>query len=164
MSHEVAFRHIGVIHSPHTDPARTPVQPVFSHGVRGTVELFSAYAEGLRDLEGFSHIYLFYWFHRSAETKLLVQPYLDNSLRGVFATRATPRPNKLGMSVVRLLSVKGAVLEIDEVDILDQTPLLDIKPYVARFDTRTHVRSGWQDQVSDEQAQQRGKNNYPGCT
>jgi tRNA-Thr(GGU) m(6)t(6)A37 methyltransferase TsaA len=153
---EFVFRAIGVVRSPHTVPAKTPVQPVFAERVKGQVVVDPRYAEGLADLEGFSHIYLFYVFHRMEETKLTVKPFLEDATHGVFATRAPCRPNKLGFSVVRLTSVEGNVLDVEDVDILDGTPILDIKPYVARFDTREKVRSGWQEGVSDEAAASRG--------
>jgi tRNA-Thr(GGU) m(6)t(6)A37 methyltransferase TsaA len=154
------FRPIGVIHSPHTECEKTPVQPVCARGVKGRVVVDPEYAEGLADLDGFSHIYLFYAFHRARETKLTVCPFLEDTPRGVFATRSPARPNKLGFSVVRLLSVEGNVLHVEDVDILDGTPLLDIKPYVARFDTRENVRSGWQDAIAEDEAARRGRRGF----
>ena len=156
----IVFHPIGVVHSPHTDPSRTPIQPVFARGVRGTVEVDSRFAEGLADLEGFSHVYLFYPFHRTRETRLRVRPFLEDALRGVFATRAPSRPNKLGFSLVRLLSVEGRVLHVEDLDILDGTPLIDIKPYIGRFDTREDARSGWQEAIDDGAAARRGARGF----
>jgi len=133
---------IGVIHSPFTDKSKTPIQPSRSTA-KGTVEIFSDFAEGLADVEGFSHIILLYVFHCSSGYELQVKPFLDNQLRGLFATRHPCRPNPIGMSIVRLLNCKKNVLEIEGVDVLDNTPLLDIKPYVPDFDVKTEVRTGW---------------------
>lgn len=154
---EFIFQPIGIIHTPHIDPSQTPIQPVFSKGVWGTVELFPEYVDGLKDLDGFSHIYLLYYFDRSTQVKMKVKPYLDENVRGVFATRAPHRPNKIGMSLVQLLAIRDNILEIEEVDILDGTPLLDIKPYIKRFDSREDVRSGWQDDIPDDIAFPRGR-------
>ena len=144
------FLPIGVIHSPHKDLSQTPIQPIFSKGIQGLVEIIPDYVDGLHDLDGFSHIYLFYYFDRSTQVKMKVKPYLDSDVRGIFATRAPHRINKIGMSLVRLLEIRGNVLEIEDIDILDGTPLLDIKPYIKRYDSREHVRSGWQDNVPDD--------------
>jgi len=133
---------IGVIHSPFTDKSKTPIQPSRSTA-KGTIEIFSDFIEGLADVEGFSHIILLYVFHQSSGYELQVKPFLDNQLRGLFATRHPCRPNPIGMSIVRLLRCRNNVLEIDGVDVLDNTPLLDIKPYVPDFDLRTGERTGW---------------------
>lgn len=152
---EIRFRPIGVIRTPHTVAERTPIQPIFASGVRGRVELFADYAEGLRDLGGFSHVYLFYLFDRAGSPQLLVRPYLDRRKRGVFATRSPRRPNPLGLSLVRLIRREGATLHVEDVDILDGTPLVDIKPFFRRFDARDDARSGWLDRV-DESAVRAG--------
>ena len=154
---EYALRQIGTIHTPHKDPSKTPIQPVFASGVQGSVELFGEYVDGLTDLEGFSHIHLLYFFDRSTEEKLKVKPYLEDKTHGIFATRAPHRPNKIGLSVVRLLGIERNILSIEDVDMLDGTPLLDIKPYIGRFDVRSPVRSGWQDNISDDLADLRGR-------
>ncbi len=139
---EFIIRPIGVIHSPFTDKKNTPIQPVRSQAV-GRVEIYPEFAEGLQDIEGFSHLILLYAFHQSSGYALRVKPFLDDTLHGLFATRHPCRPNPLGLSVVRLLTRHAAVLEIEGVDVLDGTPLLDIKPYVPDFDVRTGVRAGW---------------------
>jgi len=139
---EILMRPIGVIHSPFTDKSQTPIQASRSQA-RGVVEVYPEYVEGLQDLEGFSHIFLLYAFHESVDYSLLVKPFLDNQLRGLFATRYPARPNPIGLSVVRLTARKGNTLEVEGVDMLDGTPLLDIKPYVTDFDLRTDTRSGW---------------------
>jgi tRNA (adenine37-N6)-methyltransferase len=139
---EFVMRPIGEIHTPFIDKRETPIQASRSTAT-GQVEVYPAYVEGLRDLEGFSHIILLYAFHRSDDYALSVTPFLDDQERGLFATRYPARPNPIGLSIVRLLSIQDHVLEIEGVDMLDGTPLLDIKPYVPDFDVRTDVRTGW---------------------
>lgn len=133
---------IGIIHSPYTDPQEIPIQGRFSEA-RGEIELFPEYEEGLKDIVGFSHLIILYWFHRAEGHSLLVKPFLDDTPRGLFATRYPTRPNPIGLSVVRLLERKGNILQIAEVDVLDGTPLLDIKPYVPQFDERKEATIGW---------------------
>lgn len=156
----IALRPLGVIHSPHKKAEETPIQPVYARGIKGTAELFPEYVDGLRDLEGFSHIYLIYHFHRVDCTRLLVKPYLEDVLHGVFATRAPCRPNAIGLSLVRLCRIEGAVLYLEDVDVLDGTPLLDVKPYIPRFDTRENARCGWQEDVDEQTAQVGGRRRY----
>jgi tRNA-Thr(GGU) m(6)t(6)A37 methyltransferase TsaA len=140
---EIKYKPIGIIHSPFKEPKGAPIQPAGGKGIDGTVEVFPEYAEGLEDVEGFSHIVLIYHFHLSKKSSLKVKPYLDDEVHGVFATRAPRRPNPIGISTVRLLRVEGNILYIQDVDIVDQTPLLDIKPYVPEFDVRELQRIGW---------------------
>ncbi len=154
---EITLRPIGIIRSPHTEPGDTPIQPAYARGIRGLVEVFPEYVEGLRDLEGFSYIYLLFWFHRAGPTRLAIKPYIDDSEHGVFATRAPCRPNRIGLSLVRLVGVEGNTLRIEDVDILDGTPLLDIKPYVRRFHSRDDARSGWHDAIDEDVARKRGR-------
>ena len=135
---------IGVIRTPFTEPKGMPIQPAFSQAA-GQVEVLAEYAEGLQDLEGFSHVILIYALHRSEGYALRVKPFLDNVMRGLFATRYPNRPNPIGLSIVRLLSRRENVLEVEEIDVLDGTPLLDIKPYVPDFDSRADARAGWYD-------------------
>jgi tRNA-Thr(GGU) m(6)t(6)A37 methyltransferase TsaA len=153
---------IGVIHSEHAEARKTPIQPVYAKGCKGRIELFPEYADGLRDLEGFSHLYLIYQFHRAEPVKLIVKPFLQDVEHGVFATRSPRRPNAIGLSVVRLERRDGNVLYVDGVDILDGTPLLDIKPYTAKFDRFDTERNGWQDEVDGETAQREGRREYEG--
>ena len=133
---------IGIIHSPFTDKSRTPIQASLSQA-RGLVEVHLEYTEGLQDIEGFSNIFLLYTFHESSGYSLLVKPFLDDRLHGLFATRYPARPNPIGLSVVRLIARQGNTLEIEGVDMLDGPPLLDIKPYLPDFDIRTDTRNGW---------------------
>jgi len=143
----IVLKPIGVIHSPFKDLDGMPIQPAGASGVKGTVEVFEEYRTGLNDLDGFSHIVLLYLFHRSQGFSLHVVPYLDTQMRGVFATRAPRRPNAIGLSVVQLDMIKDGMLQIQNVDILDGTPLLDIKPYVPEFDAQVKVRTGWLENV-----------------
>ncbi|MDI6795001.1 MAG: tRNA (N6-threonylcarbamoyladenosine(37)-N6)-methyltransferase TrmO [bacterium] len=140
---EIRYTPIGIIHSPFKDIKGTPIQTSGAKGVRGSVEIEPEYCEGLKDIEGFSHIFLIYHFHLSHGYSLEVKPFLDENLRGVFATRAPRRPNPIGISIVRLLKVEGGTIQIEDVDIVDGTPLLDIKPYVPKFDIREPERTGW---------------------
>ena len=138
---------IGIIHTPFTEPEGMPIQPKGATGIRGTIELFDEYHEGLKDLDGFSHIILLFHFHRSHGFKLQVVPFMDSELRGLFATRAPRRPNPIGISVVQLDKIENGVLHIQNVDIMDGTPLLDIKPYVPEFDSPQNIRTGWLEQA-----------------
>ncbi|UCG90889.1 MAG: tRNA (N6-threonylcarbamoyladenosine(37)-N6)-methyltransferase TrmO [candidate division WOR-3 bacterium] len=140
---EIEYKPIGIIHSPFNEPEGAPIQPSAARDIQGTVELFSEYVEGLKDLEGFSHITLIYHLHLSKPYSLHVKPFMDDTLRGLFATRAPSRPNPIGISTVRLDKVEGVILYIRDVDIVDGTPLLDIKPYVPEFDVREKIKRGW---------------------
>jgi tRNA-Thr(GGU) m(6)t(6)A37 methyltransferase TsaA len=144
---------IGVIHSGHTRAEDTPIQPAFAEGCTGTAEVFPEYADALKDVEGFSHLILLYLFHRAGPPLLVVKPFLDDAEHGVFATRHPRRPNHIGLSIVKLVRRRGNELVLQNVDILDGTPLLDIKPYVPRFDAPEAVRSGWQDAVDPDLAE-----------
>jgi tRNA-Thr(GGU) m(6)t(6)A37 methyltransferase TsaA len=146
---EFVMRPIGVIHTPFTDKTQTPIQSTRSQAT-GWIEVYPEYADGLQDLESFSHIILLYVFHQSDGYSLKVQPFLDDQLHGLFATRYPCRPNPIGLSVVRLLARRDNILDIEGVDVLDGTPLLDIKPYVPDFDVRTDVKSGWYARRSKE--------------
>jgi tRNA-Thr(GGU) m(6)t(6)A37 methyltransferase TsaA len=139
----ISYEPIGIIHSPFAGIENVPIQPAAAAGTRGMVEVFAEFVAGLKDLEGFSHIILVYHFHRVTRSRLVLTPFLDQELRGVFATRAPTRPNPIGLSVVRLLSVQANVLQIENVDIVNGTPLLDIKPYVPEFDHYEVERTGW---------------------
>jgi tRNA-Thr(GGU) m(6)t(6)A37 methyltransferase TsaA len=146
---KIEYQPIGLIHTPFKQRQGMPIQPSRGRGVRGIVEVAPEYADGLADLDGFSHVVLIYHFHRSQGFDLRVTPFLDTEKRGLFATRAPRRPNAIGLSVVRLLGIEGNRIEVQDLDILDGTPLLDIKPYVPEFDHRTEVREGWLEGVKD---------------
>ena len=156
----VTLRPIGVIHSPHQQAERTPIQPIYARGIKGQAEILPEYMDGLRDLEGFSHVCLIFWFHQASSSRLIVKPFLDDTPRGVFATRASCRPNPIGFSVVRLVRREENVLHLEDMDILDGTPLLDIKPYITRFDYRENACCGWQDNVDERTAEIRGRRGF----
>ena len=143
MRETIHFKSIGIIRSPFRDLRDMPIQPTGAAGVQGEVVLDRPYQEGLRDLDGFSHLYLLYLFHRVEGWKPLVVPFLDTEPRGIFATRAPVRPNPIGLSVVELVEIRENILIIRNVDILDGTPLLDIKPYVPDFDCCETTKNGW---------------------
>jgi tRNA-Thr(GGU) m(6)t(6)A37 methyltransferase TsaA len=139
----ILLKPIGVIHSPFTDPKSMPIQPASQNSASGRVEVFPEFEDGLKDLEGFSHLVLLYHFHRSRAYSLSVTPYLDTEPRGLFATRAPNRPNPIGLSLVRLVGIEGSDLQVENIDVLDGTPLLDIKPHVPEFDCAPGARIGW---------------------
>ena len=140
---KIEYSPIGIIHSPFKEPKGTPIQSAAAEGIEGTVEIFSEYVEGLKDLEGFSHIFLIFHFHLSKEPSLKVKPYMDDEAHGVFAMRGPSRPNAIGFSIVRLVRIVANILHIQDVDIVDSTPLLDIKPYIPKFDIRVTEEIGW---------------------
>ncbi len=142
-----AYRSIGIIHSPFKTTKGIPIQPAGAEAIKGTIHIYPEYVKGLKDLDGFSHIILLYHFHLNRDSKLIVVPFMDSRPHGVFSTRAPCRPNPIGLSVVKLRKIKGNILEIENVDILDQTPLLDIKPYVPEFDQFPADRIGWLEEV-----------------
>ncbi len=136
-------RPIGIIKTPFDSPKGTPIQPPGGKDIEGKIEVFPEFQKGLKDIEGFSHLILLYHCHKAKPFSLLVKPFLDDALHGVFATRAPSRPNSIGLSIVSLIRVEGCDLFIKDVDIVNNTPLLDIKPYVPKFDMRQNVKSGW---------------------
>ena len=150
---DIVFRQIGVIHSPFTEPEGMPIQPVGARGVEGFIDVEPDLAPGLKDLDGFSHIALIYHFHRQTGYSLELVPFLDDRPRGVFSTRAPRRPNGIGLSVVRLDRVDGARLHVLDLDILDGTPLLDIKPFVPEFEPDSEIRTGWLEESSRRASQ-----------
>lgn len=139
----IAYRPIGIIHSSCKTPEGSPIQPTAARGTKGRIEIFPEYEKGLQDLAGFSHIFILYHFHLSAKFSLKVKPFLDSHLHGVFATRAPSRPNPIGISVVRLIEIENTIVHIQDLDVADGTPLLDIKPYVPAFDVHPAEKIGW---------------------
>jgi len=140
---KIEYEPIGVVHSPFLASKGTPIQPSRAENAAGTVEVFPEFAEGLADLEGFSHIILLCHMHKTSGYRLKVIPYLDDQPRGLFATRAPSRPNPISLSVVELVGIEENTLAIRGIDLLDGTPVLDIKPCVGEFDQRTVLRTGW---------------------
>ncbi len=139
----IQFTSIGTIHTPFKKTEGMPIQSSGALGIQGTVILKQSFVEGLSDLDKFSHIYLIYCFHQSKGFDLQVIPFLDDKPHGVFATRAPRRPNPIGISIVKLISIRDNILVIENVDMLDGTPLLDIKPYIGQFDIHTIEKNGW---------------------
>ncbi|MBD3155030.1 MAG: tRNA (N6-threonylcarbamoyladenosine(37)-N6)-methyltransferase TrmO [Candidatus Aenigmarchaeota archaeon] len=139
---KIEIEPIGVIHSPHKTREETPIQPYFSDDI-GEVEVFDKFKDGLKDVEGFSHLILVYFFHKSDKTVLQSAPFLDRKPKGVFAMRHPDRPNHIGISVVKLIEINGNILKVKGIDVLDGTPLLDIKPYVPEFDKKENFEIGW---------------------
>ncbi len=139
----ITFNPIGTIKSPFKKPAGTPIQPTAEGAGRAQIELLPEYVEGLKNLDGFSHLILLYHCHLAKEPSLTVKPFMEDREHGIFAIRAPSRPNSIGLSIVRLKKIEKNILYIEDVDILDGTPLLDIKPYVPEFDVREGVKIGW---------------------
>ncbi|HEC83016.1 MAG TPA: tRNA (N6-threonylcarbamoyladenosine(37)-N6)-methyltransferase TrmO [Firmicutes bacterium] len=140
---EIVYEPIGIIHTPFTSPEGVPIQPSGGRDVEGFAELDPRYEEGLADLEGFSHAYLIYHLHLADGYRLKVVPFMDSVERGVFATRAPRRPNPIGISLVRIKAIEGNRLYFVGVDVVDGTPLLDIKPFVPQFEAQEDIRIGW---------------------
>ena len=140
---KIIYQPIGLVHSPFKEPKGTPIQASGAKGIQGKIEVFQEFTEGLKDLEGFSHIILIYHLHLIKESRLEVKPFLDKNKHGIFATRAPGRPNSIGISVVRLVSIDKNILTVKDFDIIDGTPLLDIKPYISEFDYRQVTKNGW---------------------
>jgi tRNA-Thr(GGU) m(6)t(6)A37 methyltransferase TsaA len=139
---KIEFKKIGIIHSPYKTKKEIPYQGYKTHNI-GKIRVFKRYENALTDIEGFSHIYLIYYFHKHGNFKAMIKPFLDNNKHGLFATRHFNRPNPIGISVVKLLEKKKNILNVAQIDVLDKTPLLDIKPYVPTFDQRKNVKVGW---------------------
>jgi tRNA (adenine37-N6)-methyltransferase len=151
---------IGYVRSEHMHADKTPIQPAFCPESPGRVEVLPEFTEGLTDIEGFSHIILLTWLHKAALPKMMVKPYLDDKLHGIFATRFPARPNPIGFSLVKLLSRKKNILHVCGIDILDNTPVLDIKPYYSRFDSGAEARDGWLAGIDAKTAAIRGNRGY----
>jgi tRNA-Thr(GGU) m(6)t(6)A37 methyltransferase TsaA len=156
----VIFRPIGIIRTPFGDAEGMPIQATAAIGVAGRIELDPDLAEGLRDLDGFTHLILIYHLHLVRSPRLTVTPFLDDRPHGIFATRAPARPNPIGLSTVRLVAISGSSIEIEDVDMVDGTPLLDLKPYVPAFDQRDDVRIGWYAGRLGAQAQVRSDDRF----
>lgn len=139
----IHYHPIGIIRSPFKQMTGTPIQSALSKDGEGTVELFPQFKDGLKDLKGFSHIFLMYHFHKARGYDLLCRPFLDETKRGLFATRAPRRPNPIGFSLVRLKKIRGTTLSVSSLDVLDETPLIDIKPYIPQFDVLKPLKVGW---------------------
>jgi len=146
---DIIIKPIGVIHTPHIDVKNMPIQPIAAEGIKGYIEVFPEFVAGLKDIEGFSHLTLFYHFHKINGYELVVTPFMDTEKRGIFATKAPKRPNAIGLSTVKLIAIDGNILHIEQVDMLDGTPLIDIKPFYPRYDNRENVSIGWLEKNKD---------------
>ena len=145
----IIIESIGIIHTPFKTKEGMPIQSKGAKGIKGQIKLKDELVPGLTDLDGFSHVILIYNFHKSKGFDLLTTPFLDNHQHGIFATRAPQRPNPIGISVVRLLKIENNILDIENVDMLDGTPLLDIKPYIPAFDIHKTEKNGWTENKTD---------------
>lgn len=151
---------IGTIHTPYTDLEQMPIQPKGAADTIGTLVIHEAYEEGLQDLDGFSHVYILYHFHKATRSELLVTPFMDIEVRGVFSTRSPLRPSHIGMSVTQIISVKDNIVTLKGIDVLDGTPLLDIKPYIPQFDAVSNVKTGWMNKNETEVANTTSDNRF----
>lgn len=142
---QININPIGIIHTPFNDIKGMPIQPLAAKGVKGYIELFPEYTEGSTDLAEFSYITLLYHLHKINGYNLMVKPFMDNKEHGIFATKSPKRPNAIGLSTVKLLGIENNVIHIEMVDMLNGTPLIDIKPFFSKFDNRTNTKSGWLD-------------------
>jgi len=145
MKKQIRIKPIGIIRTPYKDPKKVPIQGRFKKSVRGRIKLFPKYKSGLKDIEGFSHLILIYYFHKAGQEKLIAKPFLEDESHGIFAIRSPMRPNHIGISIVKLEKVRNNVITFSEVDMLDGTPLLDIKPFISHYDSRKNVKNGWLD-------------------
>ncbi|MBL4560116.1 MAG: tRNA (N6-threonylcarbamoyladenosine(37)-N6)-methyltransferase TrmO [Bacteroidales bacterium] len=147
---EIKFESIGIIRTSYKTLENMPIQPMGAKGEKAIIELNSKFVDGLKDLEEFSHVTLIYHLHKVKDYKLHVIPFMDTEEHGVFATRSPRRPNAIGISTVRLIRVNDNILHIEDADVLDGTPLLDIKPFFIQFDNRENTKSGWLDRKWDD--------------
>ena len=142
---QIIMQPIGIIDSPYKQNKGIPIQGIFNSDVEAWIELKDKYAGGLKDLDGFSHAIILYYFHKSQREEIEGRPFLEQNKHGIFATRSPQRPNHIGLSIVKIKKIEANRMYFTEVDVLDQTPVLDIKPYVKYFDSRDNVKCGWLD-------------------
>ncbi len=148
-SRQIIINTIGIIYTPFHTIKDMPIQPIAAEGIKGHIELFPEYIDGLTDLEEFSHITLLYHLHKINGYDLMVKPFMDNKEHGIFATKSPKRPNAIGLSTVKILEIKHNVIHVEMVDMLNETPLIDIKPFFSKFDNRANTKSGWLDNQAD---------------
>ncbi len=153
----IVFRPIGIVHSPHKDRGKTPIQPIYAAGFEGYLEIFPEFAPGLEGLEIFSHIFVLFYFDRARPFRLKITPFFHDTERGIFTTRAPERPNPIGLSLLRLEKVIDNHVLVNDLDILDGTPILDIKPFTKGLDMRTESKDGWIDRIDPDVARRRGR-------
>jgi len=156
----INYKPIGIIHTPFNNVEGMPIQPTGAKGVEGVIEIFPEFADGLKDLDGFSHIILIYHLHLSGNHKLIVKPFMDDKEHGIFATRSPKRPNSIGFSVVKLNRIEGNNIHVENVDMLNETPLLDIKPYIPDVDSVVVEKMGWLEGKADKMSDKRADNRF----
>lgn len=161
---QVIFDPIGIIHTPFLGADNMPIQGTGGKGIRATIEIFPEFAAGLKDLEGFSHLVLLYYFHQVKQHSLLVKPFLDDGQRGIFATRSPVRPNPIGMTTVRLVEIKNNLLIVEDIDMIDQSPLLDIKPCLPMIDDIQELKLGWLTGKVDQFSQKKSDDRFKSCS
>jgi tRNA (adenine37-N6)-methyltransferase len=159
----ICYKPIGYIYTPFEEVKGMPIQPTGAAGVAGRIEVDPLFASGIKDLEGFSHIFLLYHLHLVKDFRLMVKPFLDTQERGIFATRSPVRPNAIGLSVLKLTGIEGNTLWVENVDMLSGTPVLDIKPYVPDFDIWPADKIGWFSQKADEAKSHRADERFTSC-
>ena len=147
---KITFKPIGYIKTEFNEKHGIPIQPIYGTDKTGKIELLEKYQDGLKDLEEFTYVHILFFFHKHREYKLTVKPYLDSVERGLFSTRAPKRPNGIGMSIVKILNIERNIITFSGVDVINNTPLLDIKPYIKNFDIREDAKCGWQDRVESD--------------
>ena len=156
----IKYKPIGKIYTPFKDREGMPIQPTGAKGVKGTITIEQEYIEGLKDLDGFSHVILIYHFHLINECKLTLVPFMDDKAHGVFSTRAPKRPNPIGFSVVKLNKIEGNIIHIENIDVLNETPLLDIKPFIPDVDCVTAEKLGWLERKSHKMGEKKSDNRF----
>lgn len=156
----IEYKSIGVIKTPFKEREGMPIQPTGAKGIVGQIEIKDEFLEGLTDLDGFSHIILIYHFHKIKEFELILKPFMDDKKHGVFSTRAPKRPNAIGFSVVKLNKIEGNILHVENVDILDETPLLDIKPFIPDVDSAEVTKMGWLEGKSNKMGKKKSDNRF----
>lgn len=156
-SEKICYEPIGYVRSIHKDPEKMPVQPIYADGFQGYVEIKPEFVEGLKFLEDFSHIFLIVHMHLKKEKKLKVVPFFHDQEKGIFATRSPARPNPIGLSLVRLERIEGNKIWINDLDLVDGTPVLDIKPFTKGLDSRQHSQDGWVEQIDPQEAREKGR-------
>ncbi len=157
---KITYEPIGIIHSPFTQLSDMPIQPTSESSAPGHLEIYPEFIEGLQDLGGFSHIYLLYHLHQARQARLSVVPFLDTKARGIFATRAPSRPNPIGLSLVKLVHVENARVYVEQLDVLNGTPLLDLKPFIPAFENGEDIRTGWLEEIQKNVAKKRSDNRF----
>ena len=153
----IIYHPIGIVHSPHKERGKAPIQPIYADGFRGYLEIFPEFVEGLEGLEIFSHIFVLFHFHQARSFKLKLTPFFHDTERGIFTTRAPERPNPIGLSLLRLEKVTDNKIYVNDLDILDGTPVLDIKPFTKGLDMRTDSRDGWIGRIDPQEAKIKGR-------